>query len=200
MHSRVVDRIESWRGRGRQAAREAVSTPERPAGRPEQARVSVPDRRDEEPNRVPGWLQTGAAWSWRLLLLAAALYLIARVIWVPCIAALLLTALLQPLTARLRRAGLPSLAATRCTLLIAAVVLGGLVLLVTYRVSADYPSLVAQVKHTTTQVESWLSGAPFHVKSSNVQRALNNIPGYLSKHQALVEGTVVTGGKRSEEH
>jgi len=167
--------------------------------------VSVPDRRDEEPNRVPGWLQTGAAWSWRLLLLAAALYLIARVIGVlyivvvPCIAALLATALLQPLTARLRRAGLPSLAATWCTLLIAAVVFGGLVLLVTYRVSADYPSLVAQVKHTTTQVESWLSGAPFHVKSSNVQRALNNIPGYLSKHQALVEGTVVTGGKIAAE-
>jgi predicted PurR-regulated permease PerM len=197
--------MESWRGRGRQAAREAVSTPERPAGRPEQARVSVPDRRDEEPNRVPGWLQTGAAWSWRLLLLAAALYLIARVIGVlyivvvPCIAALLATALLQPLTARLRRAGLPSLAATWCTLLIAAVAFGGLVLLVTYRVSADYPSLVAQVKHTTTQVESWLAGAPFHVKSSNVQRALNNIPGYLSKHQALVEGTVVTGGRIAAE-
>ncbi len=141
--------MESWRGRGRQAAREAVSTPERLAGRPEQARVSVPDGRDEEPNRVPGWLQTGAAWSWRLLLLAAALYLIARVIGVlyivvvPCIAALLATALLQPLTARLRRAGLPSLAATWCTLLIAAVVFGGLVLLVTYRVSADYPSLAA---------------------------------------------------------
>jgi len=197
--------MESWRGRGRQPAREAVSTPERPAGRPEQARVSVPDRGDEESTRVPGWLQTGAAWSWRLLLLAAALYLIVRVIGVlyivvvPCIAALLLTALLQPLTARLRRAGLPSLAATWCTLLIAAVVLGGLVMLVTYRVSADYPSLVAQVKHTTTQVESWLSGAPFHVKSNSVQRALNDVPGYLSKHKALVEGTVVTGGKIAAE-
>jgi len=197
--------MESWRGRGRPPAREAVSAPEHPAGRPEQARVSAPDRGDEESARVPGWLQTGAAWSWRLLLLAAALYLIARVIGVlyivvvPCIAALLLTALLQPLTARLRRAGLPGLAATWCTLLIAAVVLGGLVMLVTYRVSADYPSLVAQVKHTTTQVESWLSGAPFHVKSSNVQRALNDIPGYLSKHKALVEGTVVTGGKIAAE-
>ncbi len=75
---------------------------------------------------MPGWLQTGAAWSWRLLLLAAAIYLIVRVlgilyiIVVPCIVALLLTALLQPLTARLRRAGLPALAATWITLLIVA--------------------------------------------------------------------------------
>jgi predicted PurR-regulated permease PerM len=179
----------------------------RPASRPEQARVSMPDRREDmaEHSRVPGWLQTGAAWSWRLLLLATAIYLIARVIGVlyivvvPCIAALLLTALLQPLTARLRRAGLPGLAATWCTLLIAALVLGGLVMLVTNRVSADYPALVEEARRTTTQVEAWLSGPPFHVKSSSVQKALNDIPGYLSKHKALVEGTVVTGGKIAAE-
>jgi predicted PurR-regulated permease PerM len=188
------------------AGRPGVARP-RPAGRPEHARVSMPDRREitSEYSRVPGWLQTGAAWSWRLLLLAAALYLIARVIGVlyivvvPCTAALLLTALLQPLAARLRRAGLPGLAATWCTLLIAALVLGGLAMLVTNRISADYPTLVDEVRHTTTQVESWLSGPPFHVKSSNVQKVLNNIPGFLSKHQALVEGTVVTGGKIAAE-
>src|SRR5271165_869281 len=158
-----------------------------------------------EPNRVPSWLQTGAAWSWRLLLLAAALYLIARaigvlyIVVVPCTAALLLTALLQPLTARLRRAGLPGLAATWCTLLIAAAVLGGLVMLVTNRVSADYPTLVSETRHTTAQMESWLSGSPFHVKSSSVKNALNNIPSYLSKHKSLVEGTVLTGGKIAAE-
>ena len=229
--------MESWRGRGQQAGRDAVSrlaaawkagrvegtepTPDAagtPAAgtsaagtsaavTPEASLVSTPGRAENtaEHSRVPGWLQTGAAWSWRLLLLAAALYLVARVISVlsivvvPCIAALLLTALLQPLTARLRRAGLPGLAATGCTLLVGALVLGGLVMLVTNRVSADYPALVTETRHTTTQVETWLSGAPFHLKSSSVQRALNNIPGYLSKHKALVEGTVVAGGKIAAE-
>jgi predicted PurR-regulated permease PerM len=215
--------MESWRGR--QASRDALArlvtawktgsdpgggpngAEAVPMGQPEQARAAILDRRENiaEHNRVPGWLQTGAAWSWRLLLLAAAIYLIARVIGVlyivvvPCTAALLLTALLQPLTARLRRTGLPSLAATWCTLLIAALVLGGIVLLVTNRVSADYPTLVDETRHTTMQVEAWLSGPPFHIKSSSVQNALNNIPGYLSKHKALVEGTVVTGGKIAAE-
>ena len=178
-----------------------------PMGQPEQARAAIPDPREDiaEHNRVPGWLQAGAAWSWRLLLLAAAIDHNARVIGVlyivvvPCTAALLLTALLQPLTARLRRTGLPSLAATWCTMLIAALVLGGIVLLVTNRVSADYPTLVDETRHTTMQVEAWLSGPPFHIKSSSVQNALNNIPGYLSKHKALVEGTVVTGGKIAAE-
>jgi predicted PurR-regulated permease PerM len=107
--------------------------------------------------------------------------------------------LLQPLTTRLRSAGLPGLAATWVTLLIAAAVLGGLGLLVANRVSADYPSLVTEVKHTVTQIESFLAGPPLHVKSSSVQKALNDIPGYLSKHKSLVEGTVVTGGKIASE-
>src|SRR6266566_1143124 len=241
MHPRVVGLMESWRGRGRQAGRDALSRlaaawkagadpggpgPDGPDGLGRSdggpngaggtgparedsavATVSVPERRENaaEPNRVPGWLQTGAAWSWRLLLLAAAIYLIARVIGVlyivvvPCTAALLLTALLQPLTARLRRVGLPGVAATWCTLLIGALVLGGLVMLVANRVSADYPALVDETRHTITQIESLLAGPPFHIKSSNVQNALNNIPGYLSKHKALVEGTVVTGGKIAAE-
>ena len=158
-----------------------------------------------EQSRVPSWLQTGAAWSWRLLLIAIALYLMAHVIGVlyivvvPCTAALLLTALLQPLTARLRRAGLPSLAATWCTLLIVASVLGAVGVLITNRVSADYPTLVTEARHTTTQVESWLAGPPFHVKSSDVKHALNDVPGYLSKHKSLIAGTVVTGGKIAAE-
>jgi predicted PurR-regulated permease PerM len=220
--------MESWRGRGRgrQAGRDTLArlvTARRagpdpgggpngaeeavPAGQPEQARAGVPDRRETtaEHNRVPGWLQTGAAWSWRLLLLAAAIYLAARILGVlyivvvPCVAALLLTALLQPLTGRLRRAGLPALAATWVTLLIAAAVLGGLVMLVANRVSADYPALVDETRHTITQIESLLAGPPFHVKSNSVQNFLNNIPGYLSKHKALVEGTVLTGGRIAAE-
>lgn len=154
---------------------------------------------------MPGWLATGAAWSWRLLILAAAIYLVARVLGmlsivvVPCIVALLLTALLQPLTARLRRAGLPALAATWVTLLLVAAVFGGLGMLIAARVSADYPSLVAETRHSITQIESLLAGPPFHVKSNSVQRLLNDIPGYLGRHKSLVEGAVLTGGKIASE-
>ena len=145
---------------------------------PDRARAEAPDRRAivPEQSRVPSWLATGAAWSWRLLLLALAIYLIARVVGilyivvVPCIAALLLTAVLQPLTSRLRRAGLPNMAATWVTLLVAAVVLGGVGTLVANRVSADYPTLLAETKHTVAQVQSWLAGPPFHIKSADVQK------------------------------
>jgi predicted PurR-regulated permease PerM len=203
----TTERIARGTGVQKQIARGAAVRELDRAGEPDRKQADAPDRQVTVPeqNRVPSWLQTGAAWSWRLLLLAVAIYLIARVLGilyivvVPCVAALLLTAVLQPLTSRLRRAGLPALAATWVTLLIAAVVVGGLVLLVANRVSADYPTVLAEAKHTTAQVQSWLAGPPFHVKNSNVQKFLNNIPSYLSKHKSLVEGTVVTGGKIATE-
>ena len=170
-------------------------------GRPQAASG---DRIAQEPP-VPRALQRAAAWSWRLLVIGLLIYVAFRVasalslVVLPCIAALLLTALLQPLTARLRRAGMPSLAATWCTMLVAAAVLTGIITLVANRVSVDYPSLLAESKHTVKQVESWLAGPPFRIKSANVQNALNNIPRFLSQHKALVEGTVLTGGRIAAE-
>jgi predicted PurR-regulated permease PerM len=150
---------------------------------------------------VPRWLRVVAAWSWRLLLLAAAAYVLGKVasllyvVLVPFAAAVLLTALLQPFTARLRRAGLGPLAATWITLLLAFLVIGGAVWLVTDRVQAEYPALVTQVKHTTTQIQSWLAGPPFHVRTGNLEKLSNNLVKYLSQHRSVVEGTVLTGGR-----
>jgi predicted PurR-regulated permease PerM len=93
----------------------------------------------------------------------------------------------------------PALAATWATLLIVAVVFGGLALLIAARVSADYPSLVAETRHTISEIESLLAGPPFYLKNNSVQRFLNNVPAYLGEHKALVEGTVLTGGKIASE-
>src|SRR5262249_60721849 len=68
--------------------------------------------------RIPNWLQQAAGWSWRLLLIGILLYAafrvarILRLVILPCVAALLLTALLQPLTLRPRRVGRPAPPAT----------------------------------------------------------------------------------------
>jgi len=154
---------------------------------------------------VPGWLRTGAAWAWRLLLICAAVYVAGRVagvlyiVVVPCAAALLLTALLEPAVSRLRRLGLPSLAATWCTLAATAAVLTGIGLLVSDRISAQYPELVDETKHTSQQVQSWLAGPPFRLNGASVHNFLNGLPHFLSQHKALVEGTVLAGGRIAAE-
>jgi predicted PurR-regulated permease PerM len=150
---------------------------------------------------VPAWLRVAAAWSWRLVLLAALLYVAGRVasllylVIVPCAAALLLTALLQPLAARLRRHGFGPLSATWCTLLLAFILIGGAVWLVTTRVEAEYPALVSQVKHTTTEIQSWLARRPFNIKTGNLAKLSDNLVTYLSKHRSALEGAALTGGR-----
>jgi predicted PurR-regulated permease PerM len=151
--------------------------------------------------RVPDWLQTAGAWSWRLLLVAVVIYVLARVtvvlyvVVVPFAGALLLTALLQPLAARLRRSGFGALSATWCTFLLAIFVIAGAAAFVTARVQEEYPALVIQVRHTSTQVQRWLSGPPFHLHTASLQKLSGNLVSYLSQHKTLIEGTVVTGGR-----
>jgi predicted PurR-regulated permease PerM len=150
---------------------------------------------------VPAFLQRAAAWSWRLIVVGLLVYVAFRVasalrlVVLPCFAALLLTALLQPLTARLRRAGMPSLAATWCTVLAAVAVLAGIGVLAANRVSADYPRLQGEVRHTAHQVQASLAGPPFHLSSARLNDYYNQIVHFLSQHQSLIAGTVVTGGK-----
>ena len=166
-----------------------------PAGQP----ATRPD--DAGRADVPGWLRTGAAWSWRLLLVGVVIYVLARitvvlyVVVVPFTGAVLLTALLQPLAARLRRAGFGRMSATWCTFLLAIVLIAGAAAFVTARVQMEYPSLVIQVRHTFTQVQSVATGPPFHLHVANLQKVSSDIVQYLGKHQSLVEGTVVAGGR-----
>jgi len=149
---------------------------------------------------VPAVLQRAAAWSWRLLVVGLLVYVAFRVaialslVVLPCIASLLLTALLQPLTGRLRRV-MPALAATWCTVLAAVIVLAGISILAANRVSADYPRLQTEVKHTAKQVQASLAGPPFHLSDSRLDQYSTNITHFLSQHKSLIAGTVLTGGK-----
>jgi len=152
-------------------------------------------------SQVPSWLQRAAGWSWRLLLVGIVVYLafrvasLLRLVVLPCVAALLLTALLQPLQSRLRRAGLPALTATWCTVLLAVAVLAGAGTLAATRATADYPTLVRELTHTGNELQSWLAGPPFHVRHGGIEGLANRGLTYLKQHQSLVAGTVLSGGR-----
>ncbi len=156
---------------------------------------------DRGAGEVPGWLQRAAGWSWRLLLIAAVLYLgfrvasTLRLVVLPCIAGLFLAALLHPLVGRLRRAGLPALAATWCTLLLAVAVLAGAGTLAATQTTASYPTLVHDIGNTAHGLQRWLAGAPFHLRQTGLEQLSNRGLTYLKQHQAMVAGTVMTGGR-----
>src|SRR5439155_20104105 len=151
---------------------------------------------------VPRLLAQAAAWSWRILLVGLLIYVgfrvasTLRLVVLPCLAALLLTALLQPLTSRLRNSfGMPSLAATWCTIGAAVIVLAGIGTLAANRISADYPMLSSEVRHTATEGRMSLAGPPFHLSSARIEDYSNQVVHFINQHQSLVAGTVVTGGR-----
>jgi predicted PurR-regulated permease PerM len=151
--------------------------------------------------QVSRLLRQAAAWSWCLLLTAAAIYLTfrllvaLRLVVLPFMAALLFTALLQPFTMRLHRIGMPKLAATWCAFLLALLIIAGAITLFANRVSADYPTLFAEVQRTTAQVQRSLAGPPFHLSPARLQQLGNDVVKFISQHKSQVAGTVVTGGK-----
>jgi predicted PurR-regulated permease PerM len=153
------------------------------------------------PSQVPAWLQLAAGWAWRLLVLGIVIYLAFRVasalrlVVLPSVAALLLTALLRPLASRLRRAGLPALAATWCTVLVVVAVLAGAGALAATQTSADYQALVRELGNTAQDLERSLAGPPFHLHQASLQQLANRLLAYLKHHQSAVAGTVLSGGR-----
>jgi predicted PurR-regulated permease PerM len=186
---------------GHAAANAAEAGPRSGDGGPRPAGPHTGPARPRAEARVPGWLERAAGWAWRLLILGVLIYLTFRVVGVlrlvvlPCVAALLLTALLQPLTQRLRQAGLPALAATWCTFLAALAVLAGVVVLAATRTSADYQRLVTDVGSTSDDLQRWLAGPPFHLHRAGLEQLSNRLLTFLKQHQSAVAGTVVSGGR-----
>src|SRR3954451_12077868 len=129
----------------------------------------VPDR-----ERVAQGLLTVGGWAWRILVIAILVYgfakLVARLelVVIPFLIAILLTALLHPVKARLRRARLGRGWAALITMLFALVVLGGIGAFVANRAAAGYPKLVDQVSELVEKTQHWLITGPLHLQRAQV--------------------------------
>jgi predicted PurR-regulated permease PerM len=155
--------------------------------------------------RVPGLLQVAAAWSWRLLITGLVIYLafrlavFLRLVTLPFIAAMLLTALLQPFVAWLRRHRVSPLLSTWCAFFLALIVIAGAITLLANQISSQYPVLFAEVQKTAIQVQHSLAGPPFHLSQRRLSTLSSDLLKYISQHKSVVAGTVLTGGKYAAE-
>jgi predicted PurR-regulated permease PerM len=147
---------------------------------------------------VPPLLRDMANWAWRLLILALAGYLAVQLldrlafIVLPFFAALFATSLANPVVRLLRGRGLRPLAATWLTMLVAAVVVGGVSIFVVDRAIAEYPQLVTQVGTAVTNFRHFLT-VDLHVRSSSTSSINNTITAYLDKHETAVASGALTG-------
>jgi predicted PurR-regulated permease PerM len=147
---------------------------------------------------VPPALAAAAAWSWRLIVIGIVVYAIAhiidslRLVVLPCAVALLLCALLHPITDRLRR-WMPSLAATWLTMLLALGVLGGVGTFVGIQANDQFPYLVDRIQYTAKQAQHWLVHGPFHLKNSQLQSIVDAMLKQAEQQRGKLVGTVFTG-------
>jgi predicted PurR-regulated permease PerM len=152
-------------------------------------------------SQVPRLLQQAAAWSWRLLLTGLVIYItfrlavFLRLVVLPFIAAMLLSALLQPLYARLRRGGMAPLLATWCVFLLAIILIAGAISLFADRVSADYSTLAAEIQRTAGEVQRSLAGPPFRLNAVKLHQYYNDLVKYMSQHKGQIAGTILAGGR-----
>ncbi|MER5947166.1 AI-2E family transporter [Streptomyces sp. NPDC001904] len=130
--------------------------------------------RPEPVAAVPWGLRVAAEAGWRLLILAGAVWVLMKVISsvqlvvFAFVAALLITALLQPTVARLRRHGVPRGLATALTAILGFVIMGLVGWFVVWQVQENIDTLSDQVQDGIDELRKWLLNSPFHVTEDQI--------------------------------
>ncbi|MER6994297.1 AI-2E family transporter [Streptomyces sp. NPDC000410] len=130
---------------------------------------------------IPWGMRVAAEAGWRLLVLAGTLWVLMRVISavqlvvLAFVAALLITALLQPTVARLRRVGLPRGLATAVTAILGFVVMGLVGWFVVWQVMDNLDNLADRVKDGIEELKRWALDSPFHVTEQQINDIAANL-------------------------
>jgi predicted PurR-regulated permease PerM len=172
--------------------------------RPAQVVVASPpvDRRahDDEPAPIDGIvtphvLRFAAAWSWRLLLVVAAvwvflqLFSILSVVVVPVIIGLLLCAVLSPMVDRLTRWGWPRGLATAVTILAGIALVVALVALVAQQFTSGFDDLRDQFDRSLGELERYL--ADLGLERAQLQDFFDRVREGVGSGSDNLGGTVV---------
>jgi predicted PurR-regulated permease PerM len=188
-----------------------ISGPPRRGGPPprpgrDRSRGSLlgPDTPQPADAAVPNGLRVAAAWSWRTVVVVAALYLVLRaaayltVVIVPVFVALLLAALLQPGATALRRHGWPSALAALTMLVVGLGVVAGIVTLVVEQFAAGYDDLADQVDQGLTQVQDF-AVRTFPISQNQINDAVTSAQDALVTNRSLLTtGALSTAATVSE--
>jgi predicted PurR-regulated permease PerM len=155
-------------------------------------------RRARDGDLVPLGLRASAAWTWRMVVVAAGIYLLLlllaqfKVLVVPVLVALLVVALVKPLAdLGQRRFRLTPAVAAIVTLLVVLLVLSGLIGLVGQQVATGFPDLQRQSGEGIQDVRDWLARGPMHVTGDQINNWIDQAQQSASANSSrLVSGAL----------
>ncbi|ORB30189.1 AI-2E family transporter [Mycolicibacterium parafortuitum] len=166
------------------------------------ARPSFDSFADES---VSPFVRRAAAWSWRLLVIFAAvltvLWVVLRleILVVPVALATIIAALLLPVVDFLDRRGAPRGGAVALVLLTGFSLFGGLLAFVVTQFVEGAPDLVSQVSTSIEGVGRWLTDGPLQVSDQQINQARDTaIEALQSNQEKLTSGALSTAGTLTE--
>jgi putative heme transporter len=174
-----------------------VNSPDHP---PEPTTPALSDTHRDAVESVTWQVRVAAAWSWRLIVIAVIVYLLAAIfrkvelVAISVILALFLTAVLHPLEKVLSRAlpGPKSLPAA-LTLFVGIAALGGIGWFVTWQIVTEAGQLGDHLTDVVDSTKHWLQTGPLHLKSADLDNLTNNITDTIKSHQdQLISGAIET--------
>jgi predicted PurR-regulated permease PerM len=122
---------------------------------------------------APG-MRIAAAWSWRVLVVAAVvglfcyLFVVLHIVAIPFMVAIVLSALLVPFSNFLQRHHWPKWLAVVLCLVAVIVVVGGLVTLIVLQVRSGFPDLQRQTMHRIGDLRAFLAQDPFDLSAKDI--------------------------------
>ncbi|MFB7665202.1 AI-2E family transporter [Kitasatospora sp. NPDC056138] len=159
----------------------------------------APGRPASPVEAVPWALRVAAESTWRLLLLAAALYLLFRVVDMlrlvafAVLAALLISALLEPTVSWLRRHGVPRSLAAAVTFLSGLAGIGLVGWFVIWQVSTNLNSVTGKVQAGVNQLREWLVTGPLHLTQQQINDFAKQISTAIGTNSEQITSAGFTG-------
>jgi len=150
-------------------------------------------------------VRKAAAWSWRLLIIAEAAWVLLQflmrlgVVIVPAALALMLTALLVPAVDFLNRRGAPRGGAVALVLICGLALVGSILAFVITQFADGLPDLADQVTRSIDSARQWLIRGPLHLRPDQINHFGDTAIQTIRDHQQeLTSGALSTAGTVTE--
>ncbi|KPM54801.1 AI-2E family transporter [Frankia sp. CcI49] len=167
------------------------------------AHASSTVRRAEQ--HVPVALRVAAGWSWRLIVIGTAVYILSmmvgrvRTVVIPVIAGLLIAALIHPLAQRFQRMGLPRLGAAFAALIVFFLIVTGAGVAVGFNAANEIPAVADQVSKGIDQIRDYLTDGPFHLSEGQIDDLVDDIRKSITDNRGkVVSGVLSTASVAAE--
>lgn len=154
----------------------------------------------EADEAVPLSLRIAAGYAWRLLLIAAAIgvfiWLVVqlKLLVIPLMVGILITALLWPTFSWMLRHGFPRWLAIALSLITTVAIVTGLMWLVVWQVRAQLPEVRTRSSEAFEQFQLWLHEGPLQLSDTQIADYLNQGLDFLAEQtQALWTGALAIG-------